>query len=289
MSRFERRDYLRDFERQTTDLSEKERKIIDSRLEIGEPNELQRMKELLHELNFVRCSGGLVRLGKERGLKCSIEGQRLNETPIREYEMPPFYICKYTVTNAEYERFDSRHTRTNTSRKDRTPVTCITYGRAIGYALWLSEQTGLAFTLPTEPQWIKAVAPYGWTYPHKREGKPERKVQNVYKSFPEQYPEGETGATLEVDSDTVSPNYLGLYHATGNVSVFTLGHYETKGHWGAASDGSYTVVVGGNFRLCPYGSRVLTRGILDVTAIVDTVGIRLVHPDPEYVYEQQLK
>jgi len=287
MNRIERRNYHQDLERQMASLSKKERRLVDLPLEISDLAEAQRMKKLLKDLNFIRCPDGWVQLGKERGLRCTIEGQRANETPVREYELEPFYIAIYTVTNAEYERFDSRHTRTNTTQKDKSPVTCVTYGRAIGYALWLSEQTGLSFCLPTEPQWVKAVTPFGWEYPHKREGKPDRSAQNVYRAFPTQYPEGETGATLEVDSDAVPPNHLGLHHPTGNVSVYTLGHYQTEGHWGATSDGAYTVVVGGNFRLCPYGTRSLTRGILDVTAIVDTVGIRLVHPDPEYVYEQQ--
>jgi formylglycine-generating enzyme required for sulfatase activity len=222
-------------------------------------------------------------MGQEKGLICSIEGRRANETPVREISIPPFYISKFTVTNSEFEVFDPRHTRTNTSKGDKNPVTCLTYGRAISYLIWLNQQKNMAFSIPTEPQWVAAVAPYGWQYADKPEGRPERSSQNIYKSFVEAYPEGEQGATLDVDDERVQPNRLGIFHATGNVSVFTLGHYSTEGHWGSASDGSYSVVVGGNFRLCPLGTRVVTRGILDVTAIVDTVGIRLVHPDPKYL------
>jgi hypothetical protein len=105
------------------------------------------------------------------------------------------------------------------------------------------------------------------------------------KAFVGAYPKEEVGATLEVDDMRVPENFLGLKHASGNVSVFTLGHYPTQGHWGSVTDGSYTVVVGGNFRLCPFGSRTVTRGIMDVTGIVDTVGIRLVHPDPDLFLE----
>lgn len=264
-------------------MSDKEKSLLCFPGKLKTPDDASEIKEMLSSLDFVHCEGGTTLMGQEQGLPCSIEGQRRNETPQREFEVPPFYISKYALSNAEYEMFDSKHSRTNTSRGDKNPVTCVTYGRAVGYALWLNKQTGLAFSLPTEPQYVAAVAPYGWMYPHKPSGKPDRHVQNNYLAFPEAYPDGENGATLEVDDPRIPDNYLGLKHASGNVSIFTLGHYPTPGHWGAVSDGSYVVVVGGNFRLCPFGTRTITRGIIDVTAIIDTVGIRLVHPDPDYL------
>lgn len=281
MSKIEKHRYQNDFETITNNFSDKERALIQPP-KLMSPKEILKTKDKLLKMNFVKCEGRKVLMGQSEGLPCTIENQRINETPQREYKIAPFYIAKYTVTNTEFEKFDPRHTRTNTSLKDKHPVTCITYGRAIGYTLWLNKQTGMNFNLPTEPQWVIATAPYGWQYPHKPDGKPQRKVQNVYKSFPQSYPPQETGATLEVDDPQVEPNYLDIHHATGNVSVYTLGHYKTSGHWGSMSDGSYSIVLGGNFRLCAFGSRTLTRGILDVTGIVDTVGIRLTHPDPEY-------
>ena len=244
--------------------------------------EAEKIKNLLLERDFVKCPKGQVLLGQKKGLSCRIEESRRNETPPRVYFLESFYVCKKTVTNLEFEQFDHRHTRPTTSPGDNHPVTCITYGRAISYVIWLRQQTGLYFSLPTEPQLVKALAPFGWKYPYQQTGKPNRKKQNVYRSFPDYYPEDLSAATLEVDNDCVPPNYLGIYHATGNVSIFTLGHYIAQpGHWGAEIDGAYTITIGGNFRLCPYGGRVATRGIIDVTGIGDTIGIRLVHPDPD--------
>ncbi|PIP86155.1 hypothetical protein COW83_00425 [Candidatus Collierbacteria bacterium CG22_combo_CG10-13_8_21_14_all_43_12] len=283
MSNLEKRQYEQEFLLNGEALSDKEKILLRFPERLKTLEDAAEIREILLSLDFVRCEGGPVLMGQENGLLCSIEGQRRNETPQREFEIPPFYISKYTVTNAEYELHDPKHSRTNTSKGDRTPATCMTYGRAVGFALWLNEQTGLAFGLPTEPQFMAAVAPYGWLFPHKPDGNPDRHVQNNYKAFVGAYPEGEIGAAMDVDDPRVPENYLGLKHASGNVSVFTFGHYLTPGHWGAASDGSYVVVVGGNFRLCPYGTRSITRGIIDVTGIFDTVGIRLVHPDPEYL------
>lgn len=283
MSNLEKRQYDQEFLLNGEGLSDKEKALLRFPDRLKTAEDAKEIKEMLLSLDFVRCEGGPTLMGQDQGLPCTIEGQRRNETPKREFEVPPFYIAKYTITNADFELFDPKHSRTNTSRGDRNPATCVTYGRAIGFANWLSEQSGLAFSLPTEPQYVSAVAPYGWEYPHKEAGNPDRRVFNNYKAFVHAYPDGEIGATLEVDDPRVPLNHIGLSHATGNVSIFTLGHYPTPGHWGASSDGAYVVVVGGNFRLCPFGTRTVTRGIMDVTGIVDTVGIRLVHPDPEYL------
>jgi len=258
---------------------ELERKITQPKL--YSPKEAKEIVERLEEMNFVRCPGGSVIMGKDRGIKCNIEGHRLNETPQRRIiNIEPFYVAKFTVTNAEWEKFDPNHRRTITSSKDKSPVTCISYRRALRYIIWLNEQTGMNFCLPTEPQIVLAYAPEGWEYSYKKSGGPERHIQNVFRSFPEAYPEGEAGSTLEVDDPRVPVNYLGIHHAGGNVSVFTLGHYQAPGHWGANSDGCYVVVYGGNFRLCHFSTRTVARGIVDITAVGDTLGIRLVHPDP---------
>ncbi|MBU1071478.1 formylglycine-generating enzyme family protein [Patescibacteria group bacterium] len=285
MNKLEKRLYQQDFSDCENNLSDKERLLLKYPDGLETSKDTQEIKETLLSLGFVKCKGGPTLMGQKNGLTCTIEGQRRNETPQREYNVPPFYIAKHTITNTEYEQFDPRHSRTNTSKGDKNPVTCITYGRAVGFTTWLNEQSGLAFNLPTEPQYVCAIAPYSWQYPHKPNGNPDRHVFNNYKAFVNAYPEGEIGATLEVDDPRVPVNQIGLNHVTGNVSIFTLGHYPTLGHWGSISDGSYTIIVGGNFRLCSLGTRSVTRGIIDVTAIIDTVGIRLVHPDPEHLLQ----
>lgn len=280
-------DYNETLKEVALSFSEKEFALVNAQDELPERFDAEAIKDKLLARGFIRVEECTVIMGAEEGLPCSIEWQRLNETPRREIHVPPYYISKYTVTNEEYEKFDKRHSRTHTSSGDRNPVTCLTYGKAIGYALWLNEQTGLAFSLPTEPQYVAAATPIGWQYTTHESGHPYRKTQNHFRAFPEKYPDGELGATLPVDDPTVEPNHLGIHHATGNVSIFSLGHYPTPGHWGSTSDGSYVIVLGGNFRLCPLGTRSITRGVQDVTGIADTVGIRLVHPDPEYLLKSK--
>lgn len=237
--------------------------------------------ERLTKMGFVLCPGGVYEIGAPVGLRCIVEGHRRNEVPIRCAKIDPFYVSRTTVSNIEYEQFDPEHSRTYSSPGDRNPVTCLTYGRALRYANWLNEQTGLRFMLPTYPQMIAAMAPSGWRYPDAEDRSVKRRLYNVYNSFPERYPGGEKAATLEVDDPIVPMNDIGLFHPTGNVSVFTFGHYQTEGGtWGAKSNGAYCLVAGGNFRTCPHSTRVVTRGIADVAIVTDTIGIRLVHPDP---------
>jgi len=275
----ERLNYQTSLEQISSVLSQRERQLLETYTSLS-ITEASAIGSTLESMGFVKCEAGPVLMGSDNGLVCSIEGRRGNETPGREFYLDSFYIAKTTVTNGGFEEFDPRHKRTTTSPGDRHPVTCVTYGRAISYTLWLREKTGLKFCLPTEPQLTKAMAPYGWHYPYQEKGAPTRRGQNVYKSYPELYPLQESGSTLEVDNPAVPVNYLGIHHPTGNVSVFTLGHYTTQGHWGAQSDGTYVVAMGGNFRLCPLSARVASRGIMDVTGLGDTVGIRLIHPDP---------
>ena len=276
----EKFSYKGGLEKLYDNLSERERSLVASFPELSK-EESSCMVEDLMACGFVKCPSGIITMGLDQGLKCSIEGKRANETPQRQFELDSFYISTTTVANLAFEGFDPHHSRTTTAKSDNSPATCISYGRAISYVIWLNNLTGMRFSLPTEPQIVKAAAPEGWHYPYQKNGRPVRQSENVYKSYPNLYPDRELGSTLEVDDQRVPTNYLGLYHPTGNVSVFTLGHYRTEGHWGAISNGAYVIVFGGNFRTCPFGTRVATRGILDVSAVVDTVGIRLVHPDPE--------
>lgn len=68
------------------------------------PEEISVKEALLEELNFVLLPDGQVRLGTPNPLPCKFEGHRANETPVRELEVKPFWICKYTVSNHQEER-----------------------------------------------------------------------------------------------------------------------------------------------------------------------------------------
>lgn len=241
------------------------------------PEEIPVKESLLQLLGFVFLPRGRVRLGTKYPLPCRFEGHRINEAPVREIEIAPFWICKFTVTNREFELFNPKRVRPQTSLLDTQPVTNVTYLNALRYAEFLSDKYNLAFSLPTEPEWVYAAAPFGWEYPYHQDRNPNPKKTHNFILEESDY------QTLDVDDPRHDPNIWGLYHIGGNVQEFTLGSYYTgSGAWGYLTDGRYCIVKGGDFGHCPLSSGVHRRGISDVSARSERVGIRLAHQDLKY-------
>ncbi len=72
-----------------------------------------------------------------------------DERPERKVNVPPFYIDRYEVTNAEYSRFDSDHKYEPDDGMNA--VTGVTWEEADAYAKWAGKR------LPTETEWEKAA------------------------------------------------------------------------------------------------------------------------------------
>lgn len=244
-----------------------------SAITLSEPDK-QAAEAKLRELGFVYIPGGLVRLGTPSPLPCRFEGIRRNESPVHEINVDPFWLSKFTVTNAEYEKFNPRRVRPQTSLGDNQPATNITYFGALAYVDWLSKEYHLKFSLPTESEWVHAAAPYGWEYPyHEAKASSPKQAWNFIL--------GETEyRTLDVNDDRFGMNVYGLYHIGGNVQEFTLGSYYTQSTtWGFDTDGRYAIIKGGDFGHCPLSSGVHRRALIDISFRSERVGFRLFHPE----------
>lgn len=102
------------------------------------------------DMNFVFVDGGVFKMGAS-------SGGNNRELPAHDVELPGFAVGMYEVTFAQYDQFCEATGREKPSdegwgRKDR-PVINVSWQDANDYAAWLSQQTGVSFSLPSEAQW----------------------------------------------------------------------------------------------------------------------------------------
>ncbi len=100
------------------------------------------------------------------------------------FDVQPFKIAKYPVTNAQFEAFiqDAGYKdvtwweglayaagspRASDWREPDCPKLEVTWSEAVAFSRWLAQQTGLNVRLPTEWEWQwAAVGASGWDYPY---------------------------------------------------------------------------------------------------------------------------
>ena len=137
-----------------------------------------------------------------------------------------FGIGKYEVTFAQYDAFAEATSRNRPidrgwGRGDR-PVIAVSWFDARDYAAWLSEQTGLAFRLPTEAEWEYAAR--AGTDTAYNTGATISAEQANFQGAELEIPGVNRGKTMPVGTVGVS-NDFGLYDVHGNVPEYTCSQY----------------------------------------------------------------
>jgi formylglycine-generating enzyme required for sulfatase activity len=198
--------------------------IIDRRL-----GSAQCLTERLNEgidLELVLIAGGTFMMGDNR--------HHQDEQPIHEVRLPPFYMGKYPITQAQYRSImgDSAGFGCGADY----PIEQVSWDDAIEFCTKLSQQTGRKYSLPSEAQWeyacragtttafyfgdtiTPAVVNYNGDYPYNGAPKGENRGQATpVGRFP--------------------PNPFGLYDMHGNVWEWCLDGYQSS-YQGAPTEGS---------------------------------------------------
>jgi len=108
----------------------------------------------------------LVRIPAGKFLMGDVNGQPDERPPALVTIENDFWMAAFEITNAQYHRFDTGHDSGYFTKRfqgpdgpglslaePEKPVVRVSWQRAMQFCRWLSSQTGMNFTLPTEAQW----------------------------------------------------------------------------------------------------------------------------------------
>jgi formylglycine-generating enzyme required for sulfatase activity len=234
-----------------------------------------------------------------------------DEQPLARVVIPePFWMGVCEVTNQQYRRFDPSHESGYFAKRfqgadgpglsldgPRQPVVRVSWLRAMAFCRWLSQKTGMEFTLPTEAQWEYAcragsAAPLSF-------GGPEADFSrhaNMADLALGRRPTATGGLLLLVDiphdrrfddgavataaAGSYLPNAWGLYDMHGNAAEWTLSRYAPYPYRddgrNSATSGGRKVARGGSFRDRPKRCRAAFRLSYPAWQRVHDVGFRVV-------------
>jgi formylglycine-generating enzyme required for sulfatase activity len=243
-----------------------------------------------------------IRLHEHAGEFTMGANEHKREQPIHRVYLDAFMIGKYPVTNEEFKEFieaegyksedlwtpegwnwlkkenitEPRYWHDREWNGPNFPVVGVGWYEASSYAEWLSQMTGVKYSLPTEAQWEKAargstglVYPWGSTFD-----------KNLCNS-------GETGLgrTSPVGLFPGGKSPYGCMDMAGNVWEWCSDWFEEDSYKkspaknpGGPSDGSRRVVRGGGWAIGDWCCRAASRYWLHPAGRVVVLGFSLVRP-----------
>jgi len=152
--------------------------------------------------------GGTFLMGRSDG--------RDDEQPVHRVTVAPFRLCRFQVTNSDWDAFRKATAREMPPHHHlHAPVTHVNWFDAVAFCHWLGKQWSMPLRLPTEAEWEFAarggfeqrVYPWG--------DEPRTYAAGRWDDGPE--PVGET-----------EPNPYGLYDVCENVHEWCADWYDPK-------------------------------------------------------------
>jgi len=204
-----------------------------------------------------------------------------DEVPVREVRIArPFALGRYELTFAEYARFcgatGSALPDDSGFGRGRHPVVNVTWPDALAYTVWLSEQTGERYRLPSEAEWEYAA----------RGG---ARTRFWWGDEPGSGRANCGGCGTRWDGEGTAPagslpvNPFGLHEVLGNLWEWTADCYHNS-YEGVPADGSphvyrdcgQKVIRGGSWVVPPRELRAANRWRVYPVAPSDEIGFRVV-------------
>lgn len=211
-----------------------------------------------------------------------------DEVPHRVQITQAFAMGRYAVTFNDFDRFchvEGRELPGDAGwGRGQHPVINVSWHDAKAYCIWLSQQTGKPYRLPTEAEWQYACRA-GTSTPFSFGENITPEQVNYDGNYP--YVSGKKGRYREqtVPAGSLPPNIWGLYEMHGNVWEWCFDWYDeyptgvVKDPQGARQ-GNERVLCGGSWRSYARGARSASRDGLDPANAGSIIGFRVALAQP---------
>ena len=226
------------------------------------------MEDPVTGMEFVFVKGGCFRMGDTFG-----DGFPA-ERPVHEVCVDDFWMGKYEVTQAQWERVMGNNP-SDFKKGGNNPVETVNWDDAHSFIEKLSTVSKKRYRLPTEAEWEYAARSGGKA--EKWAGTSEQKALGEFAWY---------DANSEMQTHPVGqkkPNGLGLYDMSGNVSEWCKDWYDKEYYAKSPKDnpkgpekGQYRVIRGGAWLFDAINARVSDRVRFNASSRTYGIGFRLV-------------
>ncbi len=211
----------------------------------------------------------------------SVTSDFFEERPHRDIKVSRFAISKHEISFAEYEKF-AKATKHSTPDdegwgRNNQPVINVSWQDAVDYTVWLSEQTGHSYRLPSESEWeymarAGSQASYWWG----------NELRGNYANCHDCTDNLAGKQTTAVES--YDANAFGIKNTAGNVAEWVQDCYHASYEnapldskaWISNGNCGKRMVRGGSYRSSFNHLRSSARDSFDITTRSDSIGFRVV-------------